>query len=216
MLNLAEINYINDRYSKRVKEFGYSPKSLGWSDKVQQDIRFSRLCNDFDFNQKKIVDLGCGFGDFYKYLLSSGYSPSKYTGIDINEDLIKIAIKNNSNANFYVSNILNETDDLLRSKYKCDVCISIGMFNLNFANDKKRMYDFMNKILDRMLILSSDAIIFDFIPTIRIDNYQKENYIMTYSFDFIADYMAKNNLAYKINCTQKANPMVEALVTIFK
>ena len=41
-----------ERYVKRYKEFGYSPKSLGW-DKGKQDIRFDILTSFYNFNNKE-------------------------------------------------------------------------------------------------------------------------------------------------------------------
>jgi 2-polyprenyl-3-methyl-5-hydroxy-6-metoxy-1,4-benzoquinol methylase len=55
------------RYSRRFAEHGYSPKTLGW-DKGKQDIRFAVLTSQYDFAGKRVLDIGCGFGDLNRTL----------------------------------------------------------------------------------------------------------------------------------------------------
>ena len=80
-----------ERYTKRYIEFGYSPKSLGW-DKGKQDVRFEILTSQYNFDDKHVLDIGCGFGDLNK-ALSRKTNHYKYTGIDIVESLLTEAKK---------------------------------------------------------------------------------------------------------------------------
>ena len=57
-----------ERYSKRFKNLGFSPKSLGWGCKEDQLERFKIIFNHIPLNRKSIMDIGCGFADFYLYL----------------------------------------------------------------------------------------------------------------------------------------------------
>ena len=58
---------LNKYYEKLYKKYGYSPKSLGW-EKGKQFLRFHQLTCDFELKNASILDVGCGFGDFIKYL----------------------------------------------------------------------------------------------------------------------------------------------------
>ena len=44
-----------------------------------------------NLSNKSIIDIGCGFGDFYSYLNAQNIILKKYLGIDINETLINTA-----------------------------------------------------------------------------------------------------------------------------
>ena len=80
---------INTFYASRYKQWGYSPKSLGW-DKGNQQVRFDVLTSQYSFEQKSILDIGCGFGDLLD-TISKKTSQFDYTGIDLSEDFIKKA-----------------------------------------------------------------------------------------------------------------------------
>ena len=62
-----EISKINKRYNARLIKHGCSPKTLGWSGKKQQIKRFEKFNSILNFQNKSILDIGCGFGDFYSY-----------------------------------------------------------------------------------------------------------------------------------------------------
>ena len=87
---------IISRYSDRLKKFGVSPKTLGWDSKKNQNLRFERLINSIDLTNLSILDVGCGFADFLSLILKKEIK-IKYTGIDINLDLIKNVKKNFQN-----------------------------------------------------------------------------------------------------------------------
>jgi len=58
-----------DRYSSRFQKYGYSPKTLGW-DKGKQDLRYQMLFREFSLEGKSILDIGCGFGDANKVIIT--------------------------------------------------------------------------------------------------------------------------------------------------
>ena len=213
MINEEDILKINKRYSDRFKLNGYSPKTLGWSDTKQQELRFKRFSEKLDLNKKSILDIGCGFGDFYNYLDTKTDYEFNYTGVDINPDLINAAKKiRQGNATFMRVNILEEFQYKNLQKQKFDVVCAIGVFNLNFAQDTFLMETFLADMIKKMIFITSGKVLFDFLPTYRLDNYKSEKYIMEYSIDLIAKIMSENKLKYSIFCDQKPNPMSEALV----
>lgn len=88
---MSELEDLAILYDKRVKEFGYEARSVGWKSAEQQNLRFRILTENISLAGQSVVDLGCGFGDFYDYLCTSGMTPSRYTGFDISEEMLKVA-----------------------------------------------------------------------------------------------------------------------------
>ena len=79
-------------HSERLSKYGQNVRSL-WGSTESQRIRFKILAEMGDFNNKSVLDVGCGFGDFYTFLREQNIHPAKYCGIDISENYVKNAIK---------------------------------------------------------------------------------------------------------------------------
>ena len=78
-----------ERYSKRLDTLGYDVKTLGWGSVEQQEYRFSQtVSSEINFHDKSVLDIGCGFGDFYKFLIKTKTPIRNYIGYDINPGLI--------------------------------------------------------------------------------------------------------------------------------
>ena len=80
-------------YSSAIQKHGITAKGVNWASKENQLLRF-KIILDFlpkDLTKFTIVDAGCGFGDFYNYLLKKKRVPKKYIGIDSLLDMHSIA-----------------------------------------------------------------------------------------------------------------------------
>ena len=109
-------------YTNLVKKYGYDPKSLGWGNKKgKQSIRFEILCQIGDLSNCSVLDVGCGFGDLYKYL-KFRKTQVKYFGVDINSDILEVGKKN-------YPGIKVELRDIQRKKFtrKFDWVIASGV-----------------------------------------------------------------------------------------
>jgi len=83
----------NTFYLNATKKYGHTPKGLNWKDKRSQIKRFEIILEFIkdDLTPKtKIVDAGCGFGDFYLFLKSRGFEV-EYIGYDVVEKFVNIA-----------------------------------------------------------------------------------------------------------------------------
>ena len=81
---------INKRYNKKLELFGKDDfRSLNWGDKEGKSakIRYQQMSNHYDWNNKSVFEIGCGWGSFFDF----NYTCKYYHGIDINENFIKIA-----------------------------------------------------------------------------------------------------------------------------
>ena len=162
ILSNSDIVKINKRYNDRLLLHGHSPKALGWSGKKQQQLRFKKFNSIINFHNKSIVDIGCGFGDFYSYLYSKDIILSKYIGVDINHLLIKSAINFfGDQAEFIVGNILEKNIFEKVKIFNPDITISMGIFNLKFTKNKKQMYIFFEQMIEKMSMLSNSYLIVD-------------------------------------------------------
>lgn len=166
MIQAEENEKVYD-YSVRYQKYGYSPKTLGW-DKGKQDLRFSILTSQYDIRGKKILDIGCGFGDLNGFLDRRGYG-YEYCGIDMVEDLLNEGKKVYPGKRFILGDFLDyEFDEIF------DYAVASGIFNIKF-NDSSKLnnYDFIDKSITKALSLVKDGIAFDFLSD-KVD-YQYEH-----------------------------------------
>lgn len=142
-----------ERYNERLKKYGYDPKTLGWL-KSRQTVRFEILSEIGDLNNCSILDIGCGFGDFYGFLIKKGLNV-EYTGYDINPNLIKIAREVYPIARFEVKDIEEEVNKVF------DWVFSSGVFNFRLSDNE----GFIRSMLRRMFQLSKKGVAADFMST---------------------------------------------------
>lgn len=126
---IKKLNQINqDFYNTTADDFDGSRQFFwkGWENLI------THIGN---FDQPKILDLGCGNGRFYQFLKKK--LPEKklsYLGIDSNQDLLKFAkekFENNNNFELQthdiVSSLLNESDFIKDKNF--DAIVSFGVFH---------------------------------------------------------------------------------------
>jgi SAM-dependent methyltransferase len=128
----------------------HSAMALGWSSKDNQLMRFKKLVEIGDLNNAKILDIGCGLGDFYKYLRDN-YDGFSYKGIDINEGYILSARDKYPEADFELIEIYN----LENNSY--DFVFASGVFSYNIPNYLEKYFT----IISKMYYLSRKGIAFN-------------------------------------------------------
>ena len=116
-------------YENRLKKHGISLRTMGWRDKKQQNTRFKKLASIGRLQDKKILDVGCGFGDFYSYLTEKGVR-TEYTGYDLSPEVIKAARKKQPRLKFEVKDILQKN---IKSKF--DYVFASGVLNKRVSNN---------------------------------------------------------------------------------
>jgi SAM-dependent methyltransferase len=160
---------MQEYYKSLYKKFGYSPDALGWS-KGNQFLRFYQLTNQWDLNNSSILDIGCGFGDFNKYLDANRISEYNYLGIDILEEFILEARKQylQNNIEFIEGEFLTTDFDK-----KVDFSIASGTFNVKIKGVD--CYDYIYANMKKMLELSNKAIAIDLL-TDRVDYSHEHNF----------------------------------------
>lgn len=98
-------------------------------------------------------------------------TPQLYIGIDINNDLLAIAQKQqySPESQFYCTNILESADSGFLDKSKCSYVIAAGLFNFNFQTSSEKVHEFAFAMIERMISLCTKRVVIDFMPRERID-----------------------------------------------
>lgn len=163
-----------ERYNKRLKKYGHDPRTLGWF-KGRQDIRFKVLSEISDLNNCSILDVGCGFGDLYGFLMQKNLN-IEYVGIDINQNLVEIARKTYPGIRFEVIDFQKKG---LEEVF--DWVFSSGVFNYKLHDTKF----FMQDMLRKMFRICTKGIASDFISNYttfknKITHYTSPEEIFSY------------------------------------
>lgn len=171
---------------------GYSPKSLGW-DKGKQFLRFHQLTSDFDLNNASILDVGCGFGDFIKFLQVNQVKNFQYMGVDMMQEFIEEASKQHSSEHiqFIKSDFLNT-----ELPHNFDYAIASGTFNLKIEGVNG--YDNIELNMKKMFENCSKAVSIDLLSS-RVDYTHEHNFnsdplkILEMAYGLSKSVILKNN-----------------------
>ena len=68
-------------YADKVRTYGFDHRGLGFRNKSSQDKRFEAMLGLGDMDGARVLDVGCGFGDFLAFLNARGIEP-EYVGLD--------------------------------------------------------------------------------------------------------------------------------------
>ena len=113
---------INEWYDSKLEQFGENDyRSLNWGDKDGKSAkaRYQQMFEQYDWSNKKVLEVGCGWGSFFDF----GFKCDYYHGIDINPKLIDIA-----NKKYKYNNFTTEDISLLKSiNSSFDIAISSGV-----------------------------------------------------------------------------------------
>lgn len=139
-------------YQNNFKKYGLDPKSLLWKTKGAAHQRFRQFWAEIDFNSKKVLDIGCGFGEFGRFLLRR-YKDVEYTGIDIEPEFIDAAKKEVPDGKFFVSDFMK---DNLDGQY--DVVIASGVLN---SNKEGQNLEYRKEAVEKMFSLTSHTLAFN-------------------------------------------------------
>jgi len=112
-------------YEERLRKYGYSHLAMDYGDNRSQSIRFKVLAEAFPIKGFKILDVGCGIGDFYGYLKENFGNSFRYTGIDVSAKMIQAARSRLPTGKFLLKNF---DDPNFQEKF--DLIYVCGTLNL--------------------------------------------------------------------------------------
>lgn len=144
------IEYLEKTYMRD----GPFPKLL-WNSKRSMIGRYNAITSMVDFKDKELLDVGCGFCDFYDYLLKHGVKLKSYRGIDLHLEVVREARARHPSLDI-------EWGDILAKKIEedsFDYCVGCGI--VTFAIDcwKART----TKIMKEMFRIARLGVVIDFL-----------------------------------------------------
>ena len=147
------VDILRRYYVPRIDSEQEQYAQLGWEDAQAQQKRFHILLNAVDLNEKSLLDIGCGLGDLYGYLQTSGISVD-YFGIDVLEEMItKARIR-------YPDVLFMHTDlyaTVLQSYVPFNVLFASGIFNLRVDDN----WRYLETMVSRMAKICDDTALFN-------------------------------------------------------
>jgi len=204
------------RYSDRFSKLGENVKSLGWGTREQQAYRFSQTVFS-DFGSKTILDIGCGFCDYYSFLKEIGNAPAKYIGWDINEDLLQVARKRFGTDEKV--EIRNESIAGITGKNGQDTAhigVMLGVLNFNLRNKGIDNYNYSKLLITNAFKLVNEVLIVDFLSSYRTPEYAPEDFVFYHDPAVMLDFA----LNLSSNAVLKHNydpiPQKEFMLFIYK
>ena len=148
-----------ERYEARLKQFGYSPKALGWGKQGRQDIRFGVLSQPILKSlDSSVLDVGCGFADFYDYLIDHGWKGT-YCGIDIVPGLLQVAKERHPDLDLHEIDITAPALPLR----DYDFVVGTGIFNARLKAGNN--LEHIESALRNMRAVANVAVCVDFMST---------------------------------------------------
>lgn len=194
-------NYIIERYNERFKQHGATIETLASGNEERRLIRFQVLTEIGELSGQKILDLGCGFGDFYNFLKSKGIE-CDYTGYDINPAMINVAKERYPEVNFKIVDILEDEFPIF------DYILSTSTFNNKLQYEDN--YCFIEQVLKIAYKHTRKGVAIDFLST-YVDF--KREYAFYYQPEKI--FQIAKNITRRV-CLRHDYPLYEFCIFLYK
>jgi len=149
-------------YEESIKEFGISAQGVHWNSKYTQYKRFEIITKLIkkDIKNSTLVDVGCGFGEYYNYLQNNHKIPTRFIGLDCEQDMINICKKRFASLEFYTKDILQ--DKLIEADYyTCSGALNILTL------------DEIDIFIKKCFSSSKKGFIFNFLKNLTFNNIKK-------------------------------------------
>ena len=158
-MDAEDIQRISALYSGRYRDVGLPDyKKVGWGSVESQDLRFQVLSEIGISVADSIIDVGCGTGDYYRYLTGKGLAPSRYTGVDICEDFVRHCRSNlPADGTRFLDGTLEEQDRGVTA----DFVVLSGSLNLKMKNN----YDVTRDTLREMMLRARKGVAANFLSS---------------------------------------------------
>lgn len=202
------------RYTERYEKLGKDIRTLGWGSIEQQWYRFSQTLSDnLKFKDKQILDIGCGFGDYFNFINEQNIEINSYIGWDSNEKFINEARENISNkdTSFEIKDVLKLTEN----EPIADIVVMLGLLNWKL-DDKEMNYEYSEQIISNAFKVTRECLIVDFLSTKLTSDYPKEDFVFYHEPERMLDFALSltNNVELKHN--YEPIPQKEFMLFIYK
>jgi SAM-dependent methyltransferase len=172
---------IQAQYHDRIREKGATPEGLFWDTDESMRTRFNAALELATFENASILDVGCGFGDFYGHLLDRGIETASYHGVDVSDVVLKEANTRWGGApGGDLQNVSFEQRNILRDPFddrKFDIAVVFGTLGHKLESIDNEVYirQFM-----RTCFASADTVILNALSLYREGDWPYEEFVYYY------------------------------------
>jgi SAM-dependent methyltransferase len=153
---LAEWREKNNHFHEQlVKERGEGWQAF-WGSQDSQHGRYAVFLRHLPLSGHSILDVGCGFGDFYAYLGDQGVKPSRYLGVDLDPVIAAGAARKYPDAAFQTMDILTADPPFVP-----DFIVASGIMAVRFDG----YADYVLRILKRFHAVCRRGFALNFLST---------------------------------------------------
>jgi SAM-dependent methyltransferase len=142
---------IANYYQDLVQKYGHDPRACDYGRPQSQEIKFRVLSEAMPVKGRSVLDVGCGFADFHRFLRDR-YGEVRYSGIDVCPAMVQEARRLDPGCEVKLANIL---DASIRERF--DLVTANGIFYL--LGDEA--WPTMQEIVRRMYAVAEHAVAFN-------------------------------------------------------
>lgn len=185
------VEKIKTYYDDKLKAHGPTAQGVDWKNEETQVIRFSLLAKLFGgqthFN---VNDMGCGYGAFADYLLTSQIPFDTYYGYDISDEMIRASKKKfekSANCVFIKSG----------TPQKSDFTVSSGILNVKLDTPLEEWANVVEGLLETMCAASTAGFSFNMLNQPTAESYRREH--LFYGDSSHYEQLCKDKFGAKVN-----------------
>lgn len=199
-----------ERYGARLARHGAVVKALGWDTAAHQRVRFGRAAELL--SGSSLLDVGCGFGDFYAFLKERGSAPRRYEGIDLMPEFAAEARRRHAGRGVSFS-----AGDFFAGEVRprADTVIALGILNFRLGSPDEN-YRYVGLFLRRAFACTRRRVVFDGISLHRTPSWPEEPAIFYADPARIAALVARVSPSFRIVHDLPPLPQREYLVCVDK
>lgn len=171
---MAVDHQLEERYTRRFRQFGQDPRTLGWDSRRSQETRFAVAAESMQLAGRQILDIGCGLADLCGFLRGQAVQVANYRGIDINPDLLEACRLRYPDCTFERRNILLEPS----AGEEADIVAMFGVLNFRFREFDNET--FAREMIARAFALCREGLIVDMLSAERNTAYPAEDFVYYY------------------------------------
>jgi SAM-dependent methyltransferase len=164
--NEDAFDHIAHYYADLIKKYGHDPRACDYGRAESQAIKFKVLSEVLPMEGARVLDVGCGFADYYRYL-SANHASIAYTGLDITPDMIAEARQLEPSLDLRCANILK-----WESQESFDIVTANGIFYLIKDDPVVKMHAIIRAMFDKAKI----AVAFNSLSAWASDQHEGEFY----------------------------------------
>lgn len=139
---------VADYYTRKLVEYGETPRGVDWNSEDGQQLRFAQLLKLLDAAEGfSLLDLGCGYGALVE-ALRTRFDRFEYLGLDVSAEMIEAARRRFDAAEGIRFEVGERVGEPL------DFAVASGIFNVRMQRSPDEWKDYVNDTLDDLHAMS--------------------------------------------------------------